>query len=295
MLDLNSKEISFGSRGTRRLTNNFANMPPMKYKDTTLLPKLDLYADRVFLYEGVDGLQAVVKLKTATDDALFKLVEGIDCNVVGLRPVGEYIVMNKMEGDLRDLARRMRAAGATEDRIITMAMGATLAVAETYACLMRYGLYYMDGKTDNSLFNLSPSGVVFQVGDLDSLHQLGDPGYVRTFVDPTVLDNYKKDYPRPALKTELAGKTYVAYQAWLVLFDFLSAAGIRNWYIPRAREVERISGTIATWRKNVTSYLNKMKTARRRNSKLDAAIKLLQPRMKEILGVTLDLIENTAP
>ena len=294
MLALHSKSISFGGKKGGQGGRRFDSMPDMMYEGRRLVPVEDLYHDRVFLYSG-EGLDAVVKIRTDKDDDLFRLIKGVDCNVVGLRPVGAYIVMNKMDGDLRDLARRMRAAGASVDRIYAMAVGATLAVAEAYACLMDSGLYYMDGKTDNSLFQINPDGVSFQVGDLDSLYQLGDPGYARTFVDPSVVANYSKTYPRPALQTEPSARQYVAYQAWLLLFDFLRAAGVETWNVPRAREVENFSGTERDYRLRALQYMRQMYDARRGDRRLRDAIAFLEPRMTAILGAEIPLISNTRP
>ena len=295
MLNLNSDKISFGRKSkTSAEAARFDSLPAMKYEGKVLRPMEDLYADRVFLYAG-SGLEAVVKLRGKDDDDLFALVKGVDCNVVGIRAVGDYVVMNKMDGDLRDLARRMRESGASVDSIYEMAVVATLDVAQAYACLMDSCLYYMDGKTDNSLFRIDADGVEVRVVDLDSLHQLGDPGYVRTFVDPSIPANYTKTYPRPALQTQLDGRRYVAYQAWLVLFDFLRAAGVETWNVPRAREVERFEGTERDYRMRALQYMREMYDARRSDMRLRRAIAYLEPRMQATLDVQIPLISNTKP
>lgn len=299
MLDLNDKSFKFlpqeGSPGSSGSGKLFDNLPDLQYKGSRLLPAKDLYHDRVFLYLSSDGLKAVVKPKSKEDSELFKRVKGVDCNIVGMREVGNFVVMNAMDGDMRDLAFKMARDGAPVVEIYRMAVAATLAVAEAYGCLMESGLYYMDGKTDNSLFAMAPDGsVTFSVGDLDSLYPLKAKSYVRTFVDPTIIENYGQEYPRPALQTEDAARRYVAFQAWLVLFDFLTAAGITTWYIPRAREVERVAGGRKKHEKLVMAHLRRMLTARAVDPMLEEAIRFLQPRMAAYLKTSIPLIDITS-
>lgn len=206
-----------------------------------------------FVADGAYGAIYVIKfnnhefvIKQPKDDALLEEVlvlldyaKVMQCeNVIPMKMIDGMVIMPYISGDMSDFKMQLTAKQA--DGIVRI-------VRDNLDCLARKGVYYMDNKAANVLYNCSQSGFKVLLGDMGSIIPDQDELYAATHPYPVETYQFAPGWHSIDVAAKHHAKIY-DYQMALMYFLLRSGYVDTPYYEDNESDVRRIlSDTVACY------------------------------------------------